>query len=146
MTHHDESTLRVHEMRVLWRDTFILDEPPAGRDKRPADFLEWSKTRLRKLPMYVGDRFTRRNEQPDPLRVIERASRNVARIGYDSLLRFQFKPFRLVSLQPMLSRMHTTADTLKPAEIELTAQEADAKYMWIEITPMLVLHRAGVGI
>ena len=146
MTHHDESTLRVHEMRVLWRDTFILDEPPAGRDKRPADFLEWSKTRLRKLPIYLGDRFTRRHDQPDPLRVIERASRNVARIGYDSILRYQFKPFRMVGLQPMLSRMHTTPDTLNAAEIELTAQEADAKYTWIDVTPMLVLHRAGVGI
>jgi len=139
-----ESSLRVHEMRVVWRDTFIIDEPP-GKGGRQPDFLGWARERLIKLPPYAGDRFTRRSDQPDPLRIIERASRNVARIGYDSILRFQFKPFRMTGIQKMLARLHTSADSLKQPDIELIAQEADERQQWTVITPMLVLHKAGVG-
>jgi len=140
-----DSTFRIYEMRVVWRDTFIIDEPP-GKPSRQADFLESARVRLNKLPCYAGDRFTRRNDQPDPLRIIERASRNVARIGYDSILRFQFKPFRLTGIQKMLARLHASADTLEEPEVSLIVQEADERHKWVNIIPMLVLHKAGVGI
>ncbi len=146
MPHSDESTLRVHEMRVLWRDTFIIDPAPGGHDQHHHNFLDWARARLVKLPAYAGDRFTRRHDQPDPLRVIERASRNVARIGYDSILRFQFKPLRMAGLQPTLARLHASPDALAAADVTQAAEEADAQGLWIEVTPLLVLHRAGVGI
>jgi len=141
----ERPALRVREMRVIWRDTFIVESATPKSGKR-IDFLETSRDRLTRLPSYVCDRFTRRHDQTDLLRIIERASRNVARIGYDSLVRYQFQPFQMTDLRPTLSRLRCGPEALKPEDITDAALEARKLNAWIEITPMLVLHRAGVGI
>jgi hypothetical protein len=141
------SALRVREMDVIWRDTFIVEDASGSSAQRaPADFLEASRDRLLKLPVYVADRYARRHDTTDLMRVVERASRNVARIGYDSLTRFQFAPFDLANLQPTLSRLRCSPDALTPEDITDAGIEARKQHDWIEITPVLLLHRAGVGI
>lgn len=146
MPKSSESSLRVCRMHVIWRDTFIIDRPTTGPRHANRSFLESSRDRIAALPPYVADRFLKRNDQPDPLRVIERASRNVARSGYDSLARFQFTPLKMANLQPTLARLRCAPDALSPSEVEFAAEEAERLGHWIEITPMLLLHRAGVGI
>src|SRR5690242_18768981 len=139
------AALRVREMHVIWRDTFIVETSIARSSKR-AGFLDESVEKLRKLPSYAADRYSKRHDQPDLLRVIERASRNVARIGYDSLVRFQFEPFQLTNLRPTLSRLRCGPESLTSEDITDASLEARMQKAWIEVTPMLVLHRAGVGI
>jgi hypothetical protein len=140
-----ESSLHVLRMHVIWRDTFIVDRSMAGHHPSK-DFLESIRDRITLLPFYRADRFTKRNDQPDPLRVIERASRSVARNGYESLLRFQFAPLKMTDLQPTLSRLRCKPDALTTSEVEYAAEEAQDAGRWIDITPMLLMHRAGVGI
>lgn len=146
MTASSEPSLLVRRMHVIWRDTFIVERPVTGSQRSRKSFLEASRDRIATLPPYVADRYFKRNDQPDPLRVIERASRNVARSGYDSLARFQFTPLKMANLQPTLARLRCSPDALSPSEVELAAEEAERLDHWIDITPMLLLHRAGVGI
>ncbi|MBN1311504.1 MAG: hypothetical protein JXB30_08800 [Anaerolineae bacterium] len=141
-----EASLRVLQMHIIWRDTFIVDRPMTGSRHGTNDFLESTRDRIINLPPYIADRFTRRNDQPDPLRIIERASRNVARSGYGNLIRYQFAPLKMANLQPTLSRLRCPPDALSPEEIEFAAGEAQELGNWIEITPLLLLHKAGVGI
>ncbi|MBN1427579.1 MAG: hypothetical protein JXB07_04285 [Anaerolineae bacterium] len=146
MSTASESFLRVLRMHVIWRDTFIVDRSMAGSHQPSKNFLESTREHLTGLPIYVADRFLKRYEQTDLLRVIERASRSVARTGYENLLRFQFAPLMMANLQPTLSRLRCKPDALTPSEVESAADEAQELDRWIEITPMLLIHRAGVGI
>jgi hypothetical protein len=135
-----DSSLLVRQMRVIWRDTFVV-EP------RQPDFLARSRAVLTALPCYVSDtRVEPESLQPEPLRVLERVSRSVAVIGHKDLLRFQFAPLRIVNLRPTLSRLRRPPEMLTPAEIEAAGRQADQAGSWITVTPILVLHRVGVGI
>src|SRR5574341_2098565 len=131
--------LRIRHMRVIWRDTFVVERPPA-------DFLETSRERLRHLPIYRADRYTRRHDQPVELNVLERVSRGVARIGHDSLLRVQFGNFRVADLNPTLRQYHAAPENLTPEQVTEAASQATADRAWVTVVPMLALHRAGVGI
>ncbi len=132
-------TLRVRQMHVIWRNTFVVADPLP-------DFLEGSRERLTPLPCYHADRLSPRNVQPPGLRVLERVSRNVASIGYDDLLRFQFASFEMASLRTACDRHRRPPDALMPGQVVEAALEADEASAWIAITPFLLLHRAGVGI
>jgi hypothetical protein len=70
----------------------------------------------------------------------------VASGGHIDLLRVQFSPFQMANLRPSLSRWRCGPDRLTPAQLKTAAVDADATRAWIEVTPVLVLHRAGVGI
>lgn len=133
------SELRVRQMRVIWRDTFIVEN-------HMPRFLEASRDRLVMLPCYVADRFSKREQQPDMLRVIERVSRSMTPSGYEDLYRLQLAPFEMADLRPTLQRLRRPPDTLTPDNIRETALEADKTQDWVTVTPMLLLHRAGVGI
>jgi hypothetical protein len=133
-------------MHVIWRDTFIATRPMPGSQRKHIDFLEDCRARLIGLPPYKADRYSRRHDQTDLLRVMERASRNVARIGYDSLVRYQFDPITLTDIQPTLNRLRIPPASLTQADILEAAEDANASKAWLRITPMLLLHRAGVGI
>jgi hypothetical protein len=135
-----ETPLRVHEMRIIWRDTFIVEN--AG-----PDFLDRSLARLRALPCYVSDcRIDPPSSQPELLRVLDRISRSVAAIGHSNLLRIQFAPIDFANLAPTLSRLRCPPDRVGEEEMRRAAQDADTDSMWIRATPILLLHRAGIGI
>lgn len=131
--------LTVRQMRVIWRDTFVIDEAPA-------DFLEKTRERLVKLACYRANRFSSRREKPPRLRVVERAARGVARIGYDDLVRYQFDDIQIADLSPALSRFRIAPDKLDRSQIRQAARMAADRGGWFEITPMLLLHRSGIGI
>lgn len=132
-------TLRVKHMRVIWRDTFIVENAPPR-------FLEDSLAKLRNLPCTIADTKTEPlDKQPEMLRIVERVSKAVAVIGYPDLLRFQFAPFTITSLRPTLGRLKTSPQRLTEEQICQAALEADGAGGWIGVTPMLLLHRAGVG-
>lgn len=127
-------------MRVIWRDTFVVPDAPS-------DFLKASRERLTALPFYVCDTLVEpQRSQPEALRVIERVSRNVAVIGYGDLLRFQFAPFEMANLRPTLAHLRRAPDALTANQVRRAAQEADSNGDWIAVAPMLLLHRAGVGV
>jgi hypothetical protein len=135
-----DSSLLVRQMRVIWRDTFVI-EP------RQPNFLARSRAVLAALPCYLADVLVEPESlQPEPLCVLERVSRSVAVIGHKDLLRFQFAPLRIVSLRPTLSRLRRPPDMLTADQIEAAGRQADQANSWITVTPILVLHRAGVGI
>jgi hypothetical protein len=135
-----EISLHVRQMRVIWRDTFVVEAPPP-------DFLAASRQRLIQMPLTVSDTLAEPvRAQPDALRVIERVSRNVAGIGYGDLLRFQLAPFEMANLRPTLARLRRSPGTLSDRQIRDAAAQADDERAWITVTPMLLLHRAGVGI
>ncbi|MCC6905126.1 MAG: hypothetical protein IT326_04725 [Anaerolineae bacterium] len=131
--------LLIRQANAVWRDTFVVDSPPPH-------FLETSLKRLERLPCFLAHSHTPWKEQPDELRVLERVSRNVARSGYDSLLRFQFADFRLTNLRPVLARLRRPPDEFEEQDVLTAAQEADRRRTWVTVTPVLLLHRAGVGI
>jgi len=133
-------SLHVRQMRVIWRDTFVVEAPPP-------DFLAVSRQRLTEMPLTVADTLAEPvRSQPDALRVIERVSRSVAGIGYGDLLRFQLAPFQMTNLRPTLARLRRSPGTLSVGHIREAAAQADVEGAWITVTPMLLLHRAGVGI
>lgn len=130
--------LCVVSMRVVWRNTFVVKDAPR-------DFLERAAPFVRGLSCYVSDAEADYDEQPEMLRVIERVSRNVAPGGHDSLLRFQLAPLRVADLRPALDRWRRGPDRLTPDHVGAAVDDATHLNAWIQITPMLVLHRAGVG-
>ena len=131
--------LRVREMQVIWRDTFIVEDAPPN-------FLEVSQRLLRRMPSYLADSETEpRRDQPEFLRVSERVSRGVASLGYDNLLRVQFSPFDITDLTPTLDRLRVPPARLTPQQIDEAAFRASENHEWILVTPILLLHRAGVG-
>src|SRR5688572_19989648 len=135
-----ESPIRVHEMRVIWRDTFIVDDAPAH-------FLEASVEKLRRMRCYAGDsRVVEEYTMPDLLRVINRVSRSVAPMGHPSLMRVQFAPIQFANLRPTLSKHKCAPDRLTLRQIRSAGTEADDLATWITATPVLLLHAAGVGI
>ncbi len=130
--------LGILQMRVVWRDTFIVEHPPH-------DFLGRSRDALRALPCTVSDSQIDERDQPDLLRIINRVSRSVAVNGHADLLRVQLQPLQIANLRPTLARWRCRPDQLTPEQIKTAAVEADAGRDWIEVTPILLLHRAGVG-
>ena len=140
MTDSPPSELRVRQMRLIWRDTFVV--PHAARD-----FLDESQHRLRDLPIYRSDsRIEPAQTQPEVLRVIERVSRGVAGIGYPNLLRVQFAPFEVANLRPTLDKHRRAPNNLTEQMIKDAGLDADYNTSWIRVTPMVLLHRAGIGI
>lgn len=134
------TSLHVRQMRVIWRDTFVIENPAA-------DFLADSRERLSALACYLSDsRVEPARTQPEALRVIERVSRNVAGIGYPDLLRIQFAPFQITNLRPTLARLRRSPDALTADQIWEAAAVADADGRWLDVTPFVLLHCAGVGI
>lgn len=137
---NNDSPIHVREMRVIWRDTFIVED--AGHD-----FLEASKRKLRGLPCYVADA----ESQPEGvnatyLKTIERVSRSVGSIGYPNILRFQFAPFQIANIRPTLRRARRNPYDLTEQDVREAGRFADRDRSWITATPMLLLHQAGVGI
>lgn len=131
-------TLHVASMRVVWRNTFVVKDAPR-------DFLERAAPFVRGLSCYVSDADAEFEAQSEMLRVVERVSRNVAPGGYDSLLRFDLASLRVADLRPALDRWRRGPDRLTLDHVGRAADDAHDLQAWIEITPMLVLHRAGVG-
>ncbi len=135
-----ESPLRVHHMRVTWRDTFVV--PEAG-----PNFLARARDHFRNLPTLVSDSLAEpHHAQPEFLRVVERVSRSVAPIGHRDLLRVQLAPLEIADLDPTLDRLRIPPDALTAGQIAAAGADADAAETWIAVTPLLVLHRAGVCI
>lgn len=130
--------LRVNAMRVVWRNTFIIEDAPR-------DVLDRAAAYVRRLPCYVADAESEYEDQPEMFRVVNRVSRNVAPLGYSNQLRVQFASLRVADLRPTLDRWHCGPDRLTPEQVKLAADDAHQFHAWINITPMLVLHRAGVG-
>lgn len=130
--------LHVTSMRVVWRNTFVVKDAPR-------DFLERAAVCARRLACYVSDTEADYEEQSEMLRVVERVSRNVAPGGYPDLLRFELASLRVADLRPTLDRWRCGPDHLLADHVTLAAEDAHRLGAWIEITPMLVLHRAGVG-
>ena len=130
--------LHVTSMRVVWRNTFVVKDAPR-------DFLDRAAARARRLACYVSDTDADYEEQSEMLRVIERVSRNVAPGGHPALLRFELASLRVADLRPALDRWRCGPDRLLLDHVALAADDAQQLGAWIEITPMLVLHRAGVG-
>jgi|GEM_PF-1463292 len=136
---HD-SPIRVREMRVIWRDTFIVED--AGHD-----FLDASKRKLRGLECYVADTHSdREGVDASYLKTIERVSRGVASIGYPNILRFQFAPIQIANIRPTLKRARRGPYDLSEHDVREAGRFADKDSKWSTVTPMLLLHQAGVGI
>ncbi len=87
-----------------------------------------------------------RRQQPELLRVIDRVSQGVAGRGHDDLLRVQFEPLRLADLRPTLAALRRSPEKLTAYDVAEAAHDADLSAAWLEVTPVLVLHRAGAGI
>lgn len=132
--------LHVMQMRVVWRDTFIVEHPRGN-------FLDTCQEVARRLPCYVSDsRVEPASQQPDMLAVIDRVSRSVAAVGHPDLLRVQFAPLQMTNLRPSLARWRCPPEQLSDTQIKTAAVDADAASAWIEVTPLLLLNRSGVGI
>jgi hypothetical protein len=127
-------------MGIIWRDTFVVDRA------EHSDFLEAALQAMRRLPIHIADRYTRRDQQTDLLRAIERAARNVARTGYDSLCRIQFAPFEIASLDPITARHDMPPNVLTSEHLYEAAMTADHEGAWIRVQPILLLHKAGACI
>jgi len=135
----DPPPLKVRQMRVIWRDTFVVENPPPH-------FLETSGERLQSMASYVCDTHTERDSQTSVMQVMERASRNVARTGYDSVLRVQFNRFQIANLHPTLKRYSRGPDRLNERQIRNAATRADHDSAWVNVLPVLLLHKSGTGI
>ncbi len=133
------STLSVRQMHIIWRDTFVLDQPVEN-------FLEAGLEYLRGLPCTVADRFTSRDQKPISLQVIERASRNVARSGYNDLLHLELAPLAITDLQPTLRRLRRSPQSLTDENIFQVIDDANHYRDWVSITPVVTLYRAGAGL
>lgn len=135
-----DSPIRVHEMRVIWRDTFIVDDAPPS-------FIEASRDKLRRMRCYAADSLIEEEHaMPELLRVINRVSRSVAPMGHPSLLRVQFAPIQFANLRPTLSKHKCAPERLTIRQIKDAGIEADDRASWMTATPILLLHAAGVGI
>ncbi len=129
----------VKQMRVIWRDTFVIEDPAD-------DFLGTSLARVRRMPSYVCDRFSNRRDQTAVLQIMERASRNVARTGYENVVRIQFNRFKIANLHPTLKRLSRPPDSLSEEQIVSAASSVEANDLWFSVLPLLLLHKSGTGI
>lgn len=139
--HYDiqPTEILVKQMRVIWRDTFVIEHPAD-------DFLATSLGRIRRMPSYVCDRHSDRRDQTAVLAIMERASRNVARTGYDNVLRFQFNRFKIANLHPTLKRLSRPPDMLSEDQIVSAAFSVEHDDLWFSVLPILLLHKSGTGI
>ncbi len=134
------TSLTIRHLRIVWRDTFVVEPPPPN-------FIAASRQPLLELPCYVSDSHVQpRSSQPDLLRVIDGVSHNVARVGHGDLWRVQLTPFAVADLRPTLARLQRSPRQLTPDNAFQAAQTADDEGTWLTVTPILLLHRAGVGI
>lgn len=137
---HQASPLRVESMRIIWRDTFIVQDAPR-------DFQQQALSRLSRLAHYLADsRMEEYSAQPEFLRLVERVSRSVASLGYPDLARIQFASLRIANLRPTLDRFHCPPQRLTENQVRRAVDDAYRQRLWLNVTPFLVLHRAGVGI
>ncbi len=138
--------LRIRQMRIVWRDTFITS-PALDPGHRPADFFACCCRALENLPCVVADTSSQPNQALPPLlRIIDRVSRSVASAGHANLMRFQFAPLWLTNIRPALGRYHRPAQKLTRSQVMQASTEASKNRAWIGLTPVLLLHDAGVGI
>ncbi|GAB4475540.1 MAG: hypothetical protein Kow00124_16650 [Anaerolineae bacterium] len=142
MSEEQPAPLLVQHMRVIWRDTFVFAPARPTADKS----LRHLHERLAALPAFTASGQTERSAQPELLSLTERVSRGVAGIGHPDLLRVQFQPLRITDLDPMLDRLRIKPLDLTPGDVRAAAADADLRAAWITVTPLLVLHRAGVAI
>lgn len=132
--HSDSPELRIHTLRVVWRDTFTIAPGPDG----PADFLPRALAALQKLPVARGHSEHKTYDQPETLQVLDRASRGVAGLGHPALRRVQFSDVRIANLKPSLDKLRRSPVTITDEEIMAASSEAD----WAWVTPMLLIHQA----
>lgn len=140
-SHYDiiPTDITVKQMRVIWRDTFVIEHPAD-------DFLGTSLARIRRMPSYVCDRYSDRRDQTAVLQIMERASRNVARTGYENVLRIQFNRFKIANLHPTLRRLSRPPDLLSEEQIVSAAFTVEHEELWFSVLPILLLHKSGTGI
>ncbi len=138
--------LRIRQMRIVWRDTFITT-PALDPGHHATDFFDRCCRQLEDLPCVVADTLSQSNKTLPPLlRIIDRVSRSVASAGHEDLIRFQFAPLWLTNIRPALGRYHRPAQKLTQPQVMQASSEASKNRDWIGLTPVLLLHRAGVGI
>lgn len=138
----DDSTLLIHGMSLIWRNTFPIH---AGLNY-PGDFLQDSLTLFETLPITRCHTAQHHGEQSDLLRTVARASRGAAGLGDPDLLRVQFRNLRMAPLEPLLAKHRRGARHLAQHQIEDAALEAEETGGWIRITPVLTIHRARIAI
>ncbi|MBN1120620.1 MAG: hypothetical protein JXJ17_06045 [Anaerolineae bacterium] len=138
--------LRIRQMRIVWRDTFITS-PALDPGYQAADFFDCCCRQIENLPCVVADTSTQPNQSLPPLlRIIDRVSRSVASAGHADLMRFQFSPLWLTNIRPALGRYHRPAQKLTRSQVTQASTEASKNRAWIGLTPVLLLHDSGVGI
>ncbi len=142
MSEEQAAPLLVQHMRVIWRDTFVFETTRPAADKS----LRHLHDRLAALPPFVASGMSERGAQPELLSLIERVSRGVASIGHPDLLRVQLQPFNITDLDPTLDRLRVRPLDLTADDLRAAAADAGSRGAWLMITPLLVLHRAGVAI
>jgi hypothetical protein len=139
---NDSSPLRVRAMRIIWRDTFLVNSP----EENNRAFLADCRTHLEACPPAVAFTGEEGRGQPELLRVVERVSRSVASLAHGDLLRVQFEPIRIANLRPTLARYRRAPQHLTAKQVREAATQADAEGAWYTITPILLVHRAQVGL
>jgi hypothetical protein len=80
------------------------------------------------------------------MRVVERVSRGVASLAHGDLLRAQFEPIQVANLRPTLARYRRAPQHLTSQQVREAAAQADAEGAWYSVTPLLLVHRAQVGL
>jgi uncharacterized membrane protein YeaQ/YmgE (transglycosylase-associated protein family) len=138
---NDSPPLRVRAMRVIWRDTFLIS--PEGNNRA---FLADCRARLEACPPVVARSGEERGQQPELLRVVERVSRSVASLAHTDLLRAQFASIQVANLRPTLARYRRAPQHLTADQVREAAAQADAEGAWYTVMPVLLVHRARVGL
>ena len=116
--------LRIRQMRIVWRDTFITT-PALDPGHHAADFFDRCCRQLEHLPCVVADTLSQSNKTLPPLlRIIDRVSRSVASAGHEDLIRFQFAPLWLTNIRPALGRYHRPAQKLTQPQVMQASAEA----------------------
>jgi hypothetical protein len=139
---NDTPPLRVRAMRIIWRDTFLV-HPPEGNNRA---FLTGCRARLEACPPVVALSGQESGQQPELLRVVERVSRGVASLAHPDLLRAQFEPIRVANLRPTLAHYRRAPQHLTADQVRGAAAQADDERAWYTVTPVLLVHRARVGL
>ncbi|NDJ54470.1 MAG: hypothetical protein GYB68_15485 [Chloroflexi bacterium] len=130
----EESILEIRQMHVIWRHSFMLRA-------LPDDFLSLAQGWLAELPSSIA--VSGANSLPPLLSAIERASIGAANGGHQTVLRAQLQNVRLVNLPRSGGRNRFTLSPQALVDVYLDEIESPT---WIEVAPVLALHRSGVGL